>query len=114
MRLESRGRKGCFSQIVIRHRNALSEIAGKDAEQGLGMAMSISCYTLRDCRVRWIEKAQTQNIKGGNWGTGYNFYRSVREKQGIVVYRQRVLQTVTSLGVVSLVSSARPHENRKF
>ena len=28
---------------------------------------------------------------------------SVREKQGIVVYRQRVLQTVTSLGVVSLV-----------
>ena len=30
-------------------------------------------------------------------------YRSGREKQGIVVYRQRVLQTVTSLGVVSLV-----------
>ena len=28
---------------------------------------------------------------------------SVREKEGIVVYRQRVLQTVTSLGVVSLV-----------
>ena len=27
----------------------------------------------------------------------------VREKQGIVVYRQRVLQTVTSLRVVSLV-----------
>ena len=32
-----------------------------------------------------------------------NVYRSVIEKQGIVVYRQRVLQTVTSLGVVSLV-----------
>ena len=32
-----------------------------------------------------------------------NVYLSVREKQGIVVYRQRVLQTVTSLGVVSLV-----------
>ena len=32
-----------------------------------------------------------------------NVYRSVREKQGIVVYRQRVLQTVTSLGVVLLV-----------
>ena len=32
-----------------------------------------------------------------------NVYRSVREKQGIVVYRQRVLQTVTSLRVVSLV-----------
>ena len=32
-----------------------------------------------------------------------NVYRSVREKQGIVVYQQRVLQTVTSLRVVSLV-----------
>ena len=32
-----------------------------------------------------------------------NVYRSVREKQGNVVYRQRVLETVTSLRVVSLV-----------
>ena len=32
-----------------------------------------------------------------------NVYRSIREKQGIVVYRQHVLQTVTSLRVVSLV-----------
>ena len=32
-----------------------------------------------------------------------NVYRSVREKQGNAVYRQRVLQTVTSLLVVSLV-----------
>ena len=32
-----------------------------------------------------------------------NIYRSVREKQGVVVYRQCVLQTVTSLRVVSLV-----------
>ena len=32
-----------------------------------------------------------------------NVYRSVREKQGIDVYRQRVLKTVTSLVVVSLV-----------
>ena len=32
-----------------------------------------------------------------------NVYHSVREEHGIVVYRQRVLQTVTSLGVVSLV-----------
>ena len=31
-----------------------------------------------------------------------NVYRSVREKQRNVVYRQRVLQTVTSLRVVSL------------
>ena len=30
-------------------------------------------------------------------------YRSVREKPGNVVYRQRVLQTVTSLRIVSLV-----------
>ena len=35
--------------------------------------------------------------------TRHNVYRSVREKQGNVVYRQRVLQTVTSLRVVSLV-----------
>ena len=32
-----------------------------------------------------------------------NVYLSVREKQGNVVYRQHVLQTVTSLRVVSLV-----------
>ena len=36
-------------------------------------------------------------------GTRHNVYRSVREKQGNVVYRQRVLQTVTSLRVVSQV-----------
>ena len=36
-----------------------------------------------------------------------NVYRSVREKQENVVYRQRVLQTVTSLRVVS---HARPPE----
>ena len=33
----------------------------------------------------------------------HNVYRSVREKQGNVVYRQRVLQTLTSLRVISLV-----------
>ena len=32
-----------------------------------------------------------------------NLYRSVREKQGIVVYQQRVVQTVASLRVVPLV-----------
>ena len=32
-----------------------------------------------------------------------NFYRRVREKQENVVFRQRVLQTVTSLRVVSQV-----------
>ena len=29
-----------------------------------------------------------------------NAYRSVREKQGIVVYQQRVLQTVTSVSLI--------------
>ena len=46
----------------------------------------------RDC----VGRRRTENRHG-------NVYRSVREKQGIVVYRQRVLQTVTSLRVVSLV-----------
>ena len=37
-------------------------------------------------------------------GTGHgNIYRSVTGKQGNVVHGQRVLQTVTSLRVVSLV-----------
>ena len=36
-------------------------------------------------------------------GTRHNVYRSVREKQGNVVYPQRVLQTVIFLRVVSLV-----------
>ena len=36
-------------------------------------------------------------------GPWHNVYRSVREKQGNVVYPQRVLQTVTFLRVVSLV-----------
>ena len=38
MRFESRGPNEFFSQI--RHRNAFTEIAWEDAEQGLGMAMS--------------------------------------------------------------------------
>ena len=67
----------------IRHRNALTEIAWEDAV----------------------------------WGLGGNVYSSVIEKQGIVagivVYRQRVLQTVTSLSFTS-ISKARPPENRKF
>ena len=36
-----------------------------------------------------------------------NVYRSVREERENVVYRQRVLQTVTSLRVVSLVFRGR-------
>ena len=43
-------------------------------------------------------------MKRHRTGTGHgNVYRSVREKQGIIVYQQRVLQTVTSLRAVSLV-----------
>ena len=71
----SRGPSQFFSQI--RHRNALTEIAWEDAVQlvqGLGMAM----YTLASEKNREL-------------------------LQGIVVYRQCVLQTVTSLRVVSLV-----------
>ena len=41
-----------------------------------------------------------------------NVYRSVREKQGNVIYRQHVLQTVTSLRVVSLVF--RGHDLQKI
>ena len=67
----------------IRHRNAFTEIAWEDAV----------------------------------WGLGGNLYSSVIEKQGIVagivVYRQRVLQTVTSLSFTSILK-ARPPENNKF
>ena len=52
----------------------LTEIAWEDAEQGLGMAMST------------VASEKNRELF-----------------QGIVVYRQRVLQTVTSLGIVSLV-----------
>ena len=45
-------------------------------------------------------------------GTRHNVYRSVREKQGNVVCRQRVLQTMTSLRVVSLVF--RGHDLQKI
>ena len=87
MRFGSRGPSEFFSEI--RHRNAFTEIAWEDVEQGLGMAMS----TLASEKNREL-------------------------LQVIVVYRQRGLQTVTSLGVVSLVF--RRHdllcspENRSF
>ena len=58
----------------IRHRNAFTEITWEDAEQGLGMPMS----TLAAEKIRELLR-------------------------GIVAYRHRVLQTVTSLAVVSLV-----------
>ena len=56
-------------------------------------------------------------VQGPELGLGGNVYSSVIEKKGIVagivVYRQRVLQTVTSLSFTS-ISKARPPENRKF
>ena len=67
----------------ISHRNAFTEITWEDAEQGLGMAMS----TLAAEKIREL----------------------LRES---VVYRQRVLQTVTSLAVVSLVF--RGHEKSQI
>ena len=43
-------------------------------------------------------------VGGRRTGTRHgNVYRSIREKQGVVVYQQRVLQTVASLRVVSPV-----------
>ena len=69
-------------------------------------------YSRRLMRFRftWSERVRHRNaltdICVGRRHTGTrhgNVYRSVREKQGNVVYRQRVLQTVTSLRVVSLV-----------
>ena len=58
--------------------------------------------------IFFLRYATVTKIAWEDAGTGTrhsNVYLSVRDKQGIVVYRQRVLvlQTVTSLGVVSLV-----------
>ena len=62
-----------------------------------GLSQFFSSDTLPKCLDRdCVERRRSRTRHG-------NVYRSVREKQGIVVYRQRVLQTVTSLRVVSLV-----------
>ena len=51
-----------------------------------------------------IERLDRDCVRRRSTGTRHaNVYRSVKEKQGNVVYRQRVLQTVTYLRVVSLV-----------
>ena len=69
-------------------------------------------YPKRDC----VGRRRTGTRHG-------NVYRSVREKQGVVVYRQRVLQTVASLRVVSLVlrghdllkiSNINPQQEARF
>ena len=69
-------------------------------------------YHDRDC----VGRRRTETRQG-------NVYRSVREKHGIVVYRQRVLQTVASPRVVSLVfrghdllkiSNINPQQEARF
>ena len=71
-----------------------------------GLSQFFSSDTLPKCLDRdCVERRRSRTRHG-------NVYRSVREKQGIVVYRQRVLQTVTSLRVVSLVF--RGHDLRKI
>ena len=56
-------------------------------------------------QASWPPKCLDQDCVGRRrTGTRHgNVYCSVREKQGNVVYRQRALQTVRSLLVVSLV-----------
>ena len=69
-------------------------------------------------RMTWSERIVSSDtppkclhrdcVGGPRTGTGHgNVYLSVREKQEIVVYRERVLQTVRSLGVLSLVFRRR-------
>ena len=79
--------RGCLREQVFsqtRYRNAFTEIAWADAEQGLGMTRS----TLASEKNRAL-------------------------LQRIVVYRQRVLQTVTSLVFRGYDLLCSP-ENRKF
>ena len=67
---------------------------------------------------RWFSQASRTVTKHGN------VYRSVRKKQEIAIHRQRVLQAVTSLRVVTLVfgwhnrvlkiSNINPQEEARF
>ena len=63
------------------------------------------CVSGHVVRASSPPKCLDRDVAGShNTGTrDGNVYRSVREKQGNVVHRQSVLQTVTSLRVVSLV-----------
>ena len=60
-------------------------------------------YSARLMRFGSSNPSEFATVRRRRTGTTHNVYRSVREKQGNFVYRQRVLQTVTSLRVVSLV-----------
>ena len=69
-------------------------------------------YSARLTRFGSSGPSEFATVRRRRTGTMHNVYRSVREKQGNFVYRQRVLQTVTSLRVVSLVF--RGHDLRKI
>ena len=73
--------------------SSVFNMIAKDCTEALVRASSPPPKCLdRDCLGR-----RRTGIRHGN------VYRSVSEKQGNAVYRQRVLQTVKSLRVVSLV-----------
>ena len=80
----------------------------KDCTEPLSaVALSVGLFRAANAfRVTWSERVRHRNaLTEIAWEDAVqdgNVYRSVREKQGNVVYRQRVLQTVTSLRVVSL------------
>ena len=72
--------------------SSVFNMIAKDCTEALVRASSPPKCLDRDCLGR-----RRTGIRHGN------VYRSVSEKQGNAVYRQRVLQTVKSLRVVSLV-----------
>ena len=60
-------------------------------------------YSARLMRFGSSGPSEFATVRRRRTGTMHNVYRSVGEKRGNFVYRQRVLQTVASLRVVSLV-----------
>ena len=71
------------------------------ANNQIPVSSVLNYMVLASSRRKWLDR---DCVGRRRTGTRHgNVYRSVREKQGNVVYRQRVLQTVTSLRVVSLV-----------
>ena len=87
-------------------------MVAKDCKEPLSAVLSVgliisrgSCVSGHVVRASSPPKCLDRNCVGRRrTGTRHgNVYRSVREKQGNVVYRQLVLQTARSLRVVSLV-----------